>query len=52
MRLTAADTERRPNALGRTHHEALPVLKGTKYAANFWLHQYDYISAHNSGCTT
>ena len=36
----------------RTHHEALPVTKGTKYAANFWLHQYDYVSAHKSGCTT
>ena len=36
----------------RTHHEALPVLKGIKYSANFWLHQYDYVSAHNSGCTS
>eukprot|EP00967_Tisochrysis_lutea_P088207 scaffold125017_cov33-Tisochrysis_lutea.AAC.5 len=35
----------------RTHHEALPVLKGTKYAANFWIHQYDYVSAHHKGCT-
>ena len=35
----------------RTHHEALPVLKGTKFAANFWVHQYDYISAHHAGCT-
>ena len=23
----------------RTHHEALPVTKGIKYAANFWIHQ-------------
>ena len=36
----------------RTHHEALPVFKGTKFAANFWIHQYDYISAHESGCTS
>lgn len=36
----------------RTHHEALPVTRGTKYAANFWLHQYDYVSAHHSGCTS
>jgi hypothetical protein len=36
----------------RTHHEALPVLKGTKYAGNFWLHQYDYVTAHTNGCTT
>jgi len=35
----------------RTHHEALPVLKGTKYAANFWLHQYDYVGPHHAGCT-
>jgi len=35
----------------RTHHEALPVLNGTKYAANFWLHQFDYITPYNAGCT-
>jgi len=35
----------------RTHHEAMPVLRGTKYAANFWLHQYDYVTAHHNGCT-
>ena len=35
----------------RTHHEALPVTKGTKYAANFWIHQYDYVTAHHQGCT-
>ena len=23
----------------RTHHEALPVTKGVKYGANFWIHQ-------------
>ena len=37
---------------GRTHHEALPVTKGVKYAANFWLHQYDYVGPHKRGCTT
>ena len=36
----------------RTHHEALPVTKGVKYAANFWLHQYDYVTPHKTGCTT
>ena len=36
----------------RTHHEALPVTRGIKYAANFWLHQYDYVSAHKAGCTS
>ena len=36
----------------RTHHEALPVTKGIKYAANFWLHQHDYVTPHKNGCTT
>tara|TARA_Y100000746_G_scaffold231473_1_gene245380 strand:- start:1708 stop:2598 length:891 start_codon:yes stop_codon:yes gene_type:complete len=35
----------------RTHHEAKPVLKGEKYAANFWVHQYDFKNAHLRGCT-
>jgi len=35
----------------RTHHEAKPVLKGEKYAANFWVHQYDFKDAHTRGCT-
>lgn len=35
----------------RTHHEALPVLSGVKYAANFWIHQFDYITPHTEGCT-
>ncbi len=35
----------------RTHHEAKPVLKGEKYAANFWVHQYDFKNAHARGCT-
>ena len=26
----------------RTDHEALPVLSGTKYAANYWIHMYPY----------
>ena len=25
----------------RTAHEALPVIKGTKYASQVWWHQYD-----------
>ena len=35
---------------GRTLHEALDVEKGTKYAANAWIHQYDYVSAAKNGC--
>ena len=26
----------------RTFHEAKPVIKGLKYAANSWIHMYDY----------
>jgi hypothetical protein len=35
----------------RTYHEAKPVLKGEKFGANFWIHQYDFITAHAKGCT-
>ena len=34
----------------RTHHEAKPVLKGSKYAINFWIHLYDFKSPHSDGC--
>ena len=41
-----------PNTIDpRTHHEALPVTKGEKYGANFWIHQYDFKSPHKVGCT-
>ena len=33
-----------------TRHQALPVLEGTKYAANAWLHLKDYRAAHELGC--
>ena len=35
----------------RTHHEALPVTKGVKYAANAWVHQFDFMGPYASGCT-
>ena len=35
----------------RTFHEALPVTKGIKYAANYWLHQFDYLTPHYAACT-
>ena len=35
----------------RTHHEALPVEEGLKYAANHWIHLYDYKSPNLWGCT-
>lgn len=34
----------------RTYHEAMPVIKGTKYAANHWLHLYDFEIASLYGC--
>lgn len=34
----------------RTRHEAKPVLKGEKIAANFWIHQYDFKTPHQYGC--
>ena len=36
----------------RTMHEATPVLKGEKYAANLWLHLYDFKTPHRQGCLT
>jgi len=35
----------------RTHHEALPVTRGEKFGANFWIHQYDFKGPHATGCT-
>lgn len=35
----------------RTYHQALPVKKGVKYAANAWIHLYDYQKADLWGCT-
>lgn len=35
----------------RTHHAALPVIRGTKYAANSWIHLYDFERSNLWGCT-
>ena len=35
----------------RTYHEAKAVVKGTKYAANHWIHQYDFRNANVWGCS-
>lgn len=35
----------------RTQHEALPVIKGVKYAANMWIYNYDYKTPWQNGCT-
>eukprot|EP00040_Diaphanoeca_grandis_P029567 m.173360 g.173360 ORF g.173360 m.173360 type:complete len:374 (-) comp31724_c2_seq5:103-1224(-) len=37
----------------RTTHEAMPVLGDTfvKYAANMWIHEFDYKAGYGLGCT-
>ena len=35
----------------RTYHQALPVVEGRKYAANAWIHVYDYQVPDLWGCT-
>jgi prolyl 4-hydroxylase len=34
----------------RTHHQAKPVVEGLKYAANYWVHMYDFRGPHAWGC--
>ena len=34
----------------RTEHEAVTVSKGVKFAANYWLHMYDFQYANERGC--
>ena len=36
----------------RTNHEALPVAKGVKYAANLWQHLYDFKTPRETGLCT
>ena len=33
----------------RTEHEALPVVRGVKHAANLWQHLYDFKTPSQSG---
>lgn len=35
----------------RTNHEAAAVIKGKKYAANTWIHLYDFMTSNHWGCT-
>lgn len=35
----------------RTYHEAKPVIKGLKVAANAWIHLYNYDKPNLWGCT-
>ena len=34
----------------RTYHEAMPVVRGLKFAANFWVHMWDFQTYHSVGC--
>lgn len=34
----------------RTNHQAMPVLSGTKFGANAWLHMRDYKGPNRMGC--
>ncbi len=36
---------------GRTMHEARPVIKGVKFAANTWIHSHDFTTSNLHGCT-
>lgn len=35
----------------RTSHQACRVKKGHKYAANLWVHLYDFMTPHLMGCS-
>eukprot|EP00934_Nitzschia_sp_Nitz4_P002205 Nitzschia sp. Nitz4//scaffold313_size41840//31735//33102//NITZ4_007439-RA/size41840-processed-gene-0.14-mRNA-1//-1//CDS//3329547439//2205//frame0 len=35
----------------RMFHEAKDVIRGTKYAANHWIHYNDYVTPNRWGCT-
>jgi len=35
----------------RTNHAAAPVIRGTKYAANSWIHLYNFEKSNLWGCT-
>lgn len=34
----------------RTEHESLPMTSGIKYAANYWLHMYNFRAMLTKGC--
>lgn len=35
----------------RTTHEAKPVIRGKKFAANTWIHLYNFVTPNLWGCT-
>jgi prolyl 4-hydroxylase len=41
----------RPNKRDvRSDHQAMPVIQGSKYGANAWIHQRDYKTPNGIGC--
>jgi prolyl 4-hydroxylase len=34
----------------RTHHEAMPIIRGLKKAANYWIHGSDFKRSMAAGC--
>jgi len=36
---------------GLTRHEAMPVISGTKFAANAWIHMHDFRSPNAVVCS-
>lgn len=34
----------------RMRHQALPVKEGLKFAANGWIHLFNYVDAQKKGC--
>jgi prolyl 4-hydroxylase len=50
--LWPSTTTANPNVIdGRTLHEAQPVISGVKYAANAWIHLYNFQIPNLWGCT-
>ena len=39
-----------PNDTNRTNHAAQPVTQGIKFAANMWIHQFDFKTPSERGC--
>ena len=44
------DTDDTDTADLRTRHQATKVIKGVKYAANKWIHNYNFDRAMRYGC--
>mmetsp|Transcript_34753 Transcript_34753/g.104802 ORF Transcript_34753/g.104802 Transcript_34753/m.104802 type:complete len:108 (+) Transcript_34753:1-324(+) len=50
--LWPSTADKNPSAKdARTAHAALPVIEGVKFAANAWIHLFDYEYPNLWGCT-